>query len=199
MENQFLTGRGQKHSDALLSYFVISVIYLAAALPAFQWISQKQTGWSNVGWIALVFVLPALIGCLLGFVARKEFTRHLLRRLHINPVHPIAAAWDWKFGDMSGIFVLVTIKDGGPIAGYCGDASFTSSTPGERDLYLEKVYEIDEEGAWQDAGQRSILIKADEVRFIEFITPDQEEGIPHGEETDNDAHTPTHETVVRSA
>ena len=194
--SQFLTGRGQKHSDALLSYFVISVIYLAATLPAFQWISQKDAGWSVAGWIGLLFGLPALIGCLIGLAARKEVTRQLLRRLRINPVHPIAAAWDWKFGDMAGAYVLVTIKDGGPIAGYCGDASFISSDPGERDLYLEKVYEIDEEGTWQDAGQRSMLIKADEVRFVEFIAPQHEEGSSHGEETDSTASIPTHETVI---
>lgn len=194
--SQFLTGRGQKHSDALLSYFVISVIYLAATLPAFQWLSQNETGWSTAGWIGLVFGLPALIGCLFGLAARKEVTRRLLRRLRIHPVHPIAAAWDWKFGDMSGVYVLVTIKDGGCIAGYCGDASFISSDPSERDLYLEKVYEIDEGGTWQDAGKRSMLIKADEVRFVEFISQNHKEGATDDEETDSPASIPTHETVV---
>ena len=44
-------------------------------------------------------------------------------------VHVMPTAWDWKIGDMTEQWVLVTLKDGTRFAGLCGSDSFISSDP----------------------------------------------------------------------
>ena len=51
-------------------------------------------------------------------------------------------AWDWKFGDTSAQWVLVTLNDDTKFAGYLGLRSFISSDPGERDIYIERIYDL---------------------------------------------------------
>ncbi len=197
MRGQFLTGRGGRHADALLSYITFSAVYLMATLPLFRWAAAREGALPNLALAVLVFGGPAAFGVALGVNARKNYARRLLRWLGLNPVHPVPAAWDWKFGDTPGSYVIVTLTDGKCIYGYCGEASFASSDPAERDVYIEKVYELDEDNVWQDPGPRSMLIKAAEIRFVEFIPPETE-GEGNGEETHPADGNPTHHSVVGS-
>jgi hypothetical protein len=199
MRGQFLTGRAGKHADAMLSYFTVSAIYLTGALPAFGWLAGRDNIAASLAWAALVFAGPAVFGVMLGVNARRNYGRRLLRWIGLNPVHPVPAAWDWKFGDTSGSYVIVTLTDGKMICGYCGEASFASSDPAERDVYIEKVYQLAEDGTWEDPGPRSMLIKAAEIRFVEFIPPNIEaNGETHGEEAEPADVIPTHQTVLRA-
>ncbi|SEL62535.1 hypothetical protein SAMN05444413_11235 [Roseivivax marinus] len=198
MRGQFLTGRTGRHADAMLSYFTVSAIYLTVTLPVFGWAAQRNDIAARFAWALLVFAGPAVFGVGLGVNARKNYGRRLLRWIGLNPVHPVPAAWDWKFGDTAGSYVIVTLTDGKTICGYCGEASFASSDPAERDVYIEKVYDLAEDGTWQDPGPRSMLVKAAEIRFVEFIPPNTEpEGDSHGEEA-NAATVPTHESILRA-
>lgn len=45
-------------------------------------------------------------------------------------------------------WILVTFKDSTRVAGYCGRESFISSDPSERDIYIERVYDVDDNGTW---------------------------------------------------
>ena len=55
------------------------------------------------------------------------------------------------------------------MAGRYDVQSFASSDPSERDIFIEKVYEIQEDGPWKDVGDKGILIRPSEVRYIEFF------------------------------
>lgn len=166
---QFITGRVPSHAEAALTYLTLSLIYYALALPIVGHSIPNQISESitTFAWVVLIFVGPALFGLLLGLNAQKEWLRKILRRMGLYPVHVVPAAWDWKFGNMKEEWVLVVLKNGTRWAGFCGQASFTSSDPKERDVYVEKVYELDKDDLWQPR-ESSVLITAGEISTIEF-------------------------------
>lgn len=169
VRSQFVTGRRPPHSAAVLSYLTISVIYYALALPLLHLaLSTSGTWQSPLAWFSLIFVGPAGLGLLLGLNVQKNWLRRVLQRWHLSVVHPIPTAWDWKFGRSGYEWVLVTLKNGTRFGGFCGPESFMSSDPNERDLYIQWVYEIDDEGQWSASDERGLFIAAGEVRTIEF-------------------------------
>ena len=171
VRSQFLTGRRPSHSAALLSYLTVSVIYYALALPFVDFIlSFQEPGKGNVllTWFALIFIGPALLGLLLGVNIQKNLFRRALQCCGLNLIHVIPTAWDWKFGNMTEQWVLVTLKDGTRFAGFCGGESFMSSDPSERDIYIQWTYDIDDQNNWSSRGENGVLIAAGEVQTIEF-------------------------------
>ncbi len=169
VRSQFVTGRRPPHSASVLSYLTISVIYYALALPLLHLALSARGDWqAPVAWFSLILVGPAGLGLLLGLNVQKDWLRRLLQRWHLNVVHPIPTAWDWKFGRSGYEWVLVTLKDGTRFGGFCGPESFMSSDPKERDIYVQWVYEIDDKGQWSARDERGLLIAAGEVRTIEF-------------------------------
>lgn len=176
---QFITGRMPSHTEAALSYLTLSIIYYALAFPFVEYsVSIEGPAYWKIGaWFLLVFVGPAVFGFLLGLWAQKELGRRLLRRLQLNPVHVMPTAWDWKFSNATESWVLVVLKDDTQLAGLYGSDSFASSDPEERDLYIEKVYEIDDKNDWKPR-DNGVLITSGEIRSIEFWPYRQE--INHG-------------------
>ncbi len=175
--SQFITGRLQKHSEALLSYVALSAIYGALAVPFADFL-LPLSGTGSVSpfwWFALIFLAPAVIGVLLGISSRTEIFRKVIHKLGINPVHVMPTAWDWKFGAMKDQLVIVTLKDDTKFAGYCGRNSFMSSDAGERDIYIEKIYAWGENNSWNDAGEHGLLVSAGEIRTIEFFPVSEKE------------------------
>jgi len=49
-----------------------------------------------------------------------------------------------------------------------GRESFAASSPEERDLYIQWIYDINEDKTWSFVGEKGVLITADEVSTIEF-------------------------------
>lgn len=169
VRSQFVTGRRPSHSESVLSYLTISVIYYALALPLLHLALSTRGAWqAPLAWFSLILVGPAGLGLLLGLNVQKDWLRRILQRWHINVVHSIPTAWDWKFGRSGYEWVLVTLKNGTRFGGFCGPESFMSSDPKERDLYIQWIHEIDDEGRWSPHAERGLFIAAGEVRTIEF-------------------------------
>ena len=78
--------------------------------------------------------------------------------------------WDWIFSRTEECYVIVTLKDGTEVAGYFGTNSMASSDPDRRDIYLEKVYKIPEDGGiWEIVdGSLGIHIDGSEIALVEF-------------------------------
>lgn len=94
-------------------------------------------------------------------------------------VQAAPTAWDWKFATAEEQWVLVTLRDGSQYAGFLGADSFVSSDVDAQDIYIEKVYNLDDENAWVDCGSKSVLTGADQVKSIEFW-PEQPGGTVDG-------------------
>lgn len=170
VRTQFLTGRSPKHSEAILSYITISVIYYALSLPLVEWtLSINEPGFQkSAAWFFLIFIGPMIFGGILGLVTQKEWVRKIAQSFGLNPVHFMPTAWDWKFGNMHEQWVMVTLKDKTCFAGYCGKGSFMSSDPNERDLYIEQIYDLDKQDKWEIRERNSVYISHGEIRTIEF-------------------------------
>lgn len=174
---QFLTGRMPPAAEGILAYITVSLVYHALAFPfrpAIYGASPLSGTW-NWAWFAFVFLVPAVLGVIMGLNARRDWIGSLLRRLHLITTHPIACAWDWKFGDISDCWVLVALKNGTKWGGRLGEQSFISSDPTERDIYLQQVYEIDDDNKWTPRVS-GVWIANGEIQSIEFWPMQQENG-----------------------
>ena len=88
----------------------------------------------------------------------------------LRPISPIPTGWDWIFGRTGPCYVLVTLSDGTEIAGFFGSKSMASSDPGRKDLYVEKVYKVPDDGsAWIEVeGSLGMHVDGAQISYIEF-------------------------------
>ena len=165
---QFTTGRLPSASDAALSYLALSLIYYALIFPlAAQVVAMPRLGLASVwAWFGLVFIGPALLGLTLGLNARHGWIRSLLRRFGCSPVHHIQSAWDWRF-NREAAYVLIRLTDGTQVAGLYSNASFVSSSPDERDIYLQRTYDLTKDGEWIRRSN-TVLVASSQIVSIEF-------------------------------
>jgi hypothetical protein len=169
VRTQFLTGRMPPVAEGLLAYVTVSLVYHALAFPVAPQVygrSPTQGGWTWT-WLTFVFVIPSGLGVLLGLNARYGWTSKLLLKWKIVTTHPIGCAWDWRFSGISECWVLVVLKNEAKWAGYLGGDSFISSDPAERDIYLQQVYEVQDDGKWKPRTS-GVWISHGEIQSIEF-------------------------------
>jgi hypothetical protein len=120
--------------------------------------------------LVVIFISPLFLGLIFGLANQQQLVEQGLAILGFRTLSGFPSAWDYKFGRINEpLWVLVTLKDGSQVAGAFGKNSFASSESSERDLYLERVYRFSEDNPWQPVTKTSgILIKAEEIRYIEF-------------------------------
>lgn len=117
----------------------------------------------------IILVSPFLLGVALGVLSQRETVRRFLQRLGFSTVHPIPNAWDYFFGRTAPVWVLVTLHDGSIVSGRFAYKSFASSDRSERDLYLESLYVVAEDGPWTEVPWNAgIWIAGREIKHIEF-------------------------------
>ncbi len=173
IRSQFLAGRVASHSTTLLFYLAVSFIYNAFAYPFIRCFMpglMPDFQFNIYAWFVIIIVIPAFLGFFLGCEARNVWIYKLLRFFRLNPIHPIETTWDWKFRNITdgGEWIVVTLKTGTKIGGWFGEKSFYSTSSNERDLYIERIYNIKED-LWEpmDTG---VLIFAREIRDVQFFT-----------------------------
>jgi hypothetical protein len=184
VRSQMTTGRMSPPKESYLIYFTLSIIYYAIIFP---FIIQSLRPHADsffamyISWLLIILIIPFELGLLMGFDARFGWIRRMFSRLGLSVViHAIPTAWDYKFLQLKyPEFVLVTLKDGTKFAGFLGAGSFISSDQSERDLYLEKVYDLDEHSNWIDKGDQRLLIAAGGISTIQFW-PNTNQGDNHG-------------------
>jgi hypothetical protein len=172
---QFLTGRIPSMKDNVFGIIVLSSVYYSVVVVLVQPILDSLPGYHvyhDLAWVGLTILGPALFGCVLGAAAQKHWLARLANRLNLSVLHGIPTAWDWHFSRIrSDCYVLVTLNDGGSVAGYFGTESFASSDGGERDLYLQEELDWTEENGWKERPEKvGILIPAREIKHVEFWT-----------------------------
>ena len=120
---------------------------------------------------AEVLGLSSIIGLLLGANLSRGWNRAVLRRLAMPIVQPIQRAHDFAFGtNRQPGLVIVRYADGTCVYGYFGPASLAASDTPRSDLFLERLYTVDETGQWSETRPlRGALISLTDVRSIEFL------------------------------
>lgn len=121
--------------------------------------------------LVIIFISPLFSGLIFGLANQQQLVEQGLAILGFRTLSGFPSAWDYHFSRINEpLWVLVTLKDESQVAGRFGRKSFASSESSERDLYLEKSYKLREDNSWETVeGTVGILIKADEIRYIEFL------------------------------
>jgi hypothetical protein len=180
---QMTTGRIAPHKEAMLTYFVLSLVYYSAILPFLIALLQYSihSWWTYICWLLVIFVIPFELGILLGLQARFGWFRAILSRMRLpTSVHALPTAWDYKFSNVNDpVFVLITLKNDGKVAGFLNENSFISSEQTERDIYLDKVYDLDDNFNWIENGGQGLLIASGEISTIQFWA-NENQGEVHG-------------------
>lgn len=154
---------------------LINYVFLFGVIPLDLGNTVSSLGTTELG--AIILGGPIALALLRAIGHRHRLLGRMLARLPLlrdlsSPVDPIPAAWDWKFSrQREACWAVVRLAEGSQVAGYFGKASFSSSDPAERDLYLESVYTIDpSNNAWSETDRSDgILIKGAEIRSMEFF------------------------------
>jgi hypothetical protein len=171
IRSQFLTGRMPAFAEAVMHYFIISLIYATIAYTPMKWFIGQTGGPVSRTFLWLVFTIiaPTAVGLFLGVAVRNDWLYRFAGRIGVRPVHAAPTAWDWFFSRSRECWVVVTLKNGSTFSGWMGRDSFFSSNPSERDIFLSKIYDVDGAGTWIDRGAKSLYIAHGEVQTIEFI------------------------------
>jgi roadblock/LC7 domain-containing protein len=158
-----------KWADNLLSYAVVSVAYNAAAYPIFHakgWIPLSPWFWQ----LTLYFIFPLIVGLSIVFVDKSEKFYDWAAALGLMPVHHTPTAWDYTFRKRPPSYVIVHLEGGATVTGSWDDGSFASSTAGDRDVFISRMWRVSADDAWEIIEPpRSILICGGSIRMIEFI------------------------------
>ena len=132
---------------------------------------------ATVSFYIEILILPACLGVLFGANLHRGWNRAFLRRISMPVVHPTRRAYDFAFADREPCFLLVNFKDGGSVYGFFGQDSLAASDPARSDIFLERLYDVGNEGQWTESKpSRSALIAIDDIRSIEFVPIPTEEG-----------------------
>lgn len=176
---QFITGRLQNFNENAFSYLIITLIYYGFTFPFIEYaLSIKDPKLIRVVlWLCIVIFLPFIFGITIGIFAQKGIFRLFIQKIGINPVHPSPTAWDWWFSRHHERWVIITLKDETKFGGYFGRNSFASSDPKERDLFIEKIYVIEDDNTWTESGNKGLLVSQQEIRTMEFLPVTSEEHI----------------------
>lgn len=161
-----------------IKYFFSCVVYSIVNLALWCWlyifIFQRFNN-SQVNYFLVLICGNILTACFTGFIIgsikNSNFLQKILSFFKVRMNHPIPNAWDYFFHNTEECFVIVRLKSGNLIAGSFFANSFASSDSEGRDLYLEKIYDIDNENKWNDIPRNlGIYIGKNEVETIEFYT-----------------------------
>ncbi|WEL23636.1 hypothetical protein HBNXNv_0794 [Candidatus Nanohalovita haloferacivicina] len=90
-----------------------------------------------------------------------------------------STAWDHVLKDDKGYWTIITLNNGKKIAGKFGkEKSFATTYPQKREIYLEKLYDVDENGKFGDPVEDSkgIIISEDNFKMIELFRKGEEDG-----------------------
>lgn len=117
-----------------------------------------------VYYLLVIVILPILWPILLKAVLNIKFIKEKI-------ISPIPKSWDYYFIKRGPCFMLIHLNDGELLGGLYGLGSFASSYPEEEDLYLQEVWEIDEDGSFikKMTDTKGLLINHSAIKYIEFF------------------------------
>jgi hypothetical protein len=134
--------------------------------------------WYFLVWGLVVFILPVVCGFVTGYLAKKDWLKGFLRRFGISVLHPAPSAWDYVFARNERYWARVELSDGSVVEGIFDSNSLASGEPDEHDLFLETVFEWDEQSRQYKHLDRNagVWLSAQGIRTITFFTLEAEDG-----------------------
>ncbi len=166
-----IAGPRRDFSKSLVQVICFSAINYALCSP-FLLLSKGLDFYNHhfwayiVIWFLVLAVFPVILTILYLWLSLTE-------RIDEHLIHPIERPWDWFFRQRGREhWAIVRLKDGSILGGKFGKKSFASSDPTNPEIYLEKVWRLDDKGQFLDPVDRSagILFTGNELVSIEFFS-----------------------------
>lgn len=164
----------------LVHLFISPLTYIWAGRVVELWqnfnkvsnIGRVEFDWLVFFWLMLVlFVGPIFLAYILSSIWRANWSQSILSIIGLSRVDLTPQAWDWFFlTEEKGCWIVAELNDGTKVGGEFGDNSFVSISPHGRDIFLEKLYEITEDGNFGEKLNDTIggWINGDSVKSLGF-------------------------------
>lgn len=190
VRSAYVSGLRPKPTELLIEAIILSlivqfIVLLFAGLhgwlvarPWMEWLWEWiKVPPDTLALVVKILLAPGLLGIVLGRFLQSGWRNNLLRRFSLPVVHPVRRAHDFAFGnDRAPGLVEITYEDGTKVGGWFGEKSLAASDEDRSDLYLERVYIIDD-GDWRETiPPRSMLLNLANVRFVEFLEEEENTG-----------------------
>lgn len=122
--------------------------------------------------IVILFVGPVSWPWCIRFAVRKTTW---VRALQL----PYPSAWDYYFDERHPAFVIIHLTNGNIVGGYYGPRSYATSYPNDGDIYLEAVYELDDDGTFVEPipDTNGLLISKDAYHYVELFTSPERDAL----------------------
>lgn len=152
----------------LIDAVAYSSINYALLLWPIYWVESANLRQSNQNLYAAFYVFVLLVAPIF-WVVILTWLRSMDWFQRWVP-HPTERAWDYVFGKRNTHWIVVTLKDGNRIGGLYGSNSFASSSPVPEQIYLEKSWEINDDGGFERerVNTAGVLIVQTDILKIEF-------------------------------
>lgn len=152
----------------LLNYFLISII------------STKFNIENDLVLFVLLLSIP-IITTLILFKIRN------LDRIKCMLLSPTATSWDYFFQKRESCFILIHLNNGNKIAGFYGQDSHSSHFPNKKDIYLEQVWELDDNNAIKEPVpySKGVFIDESSIYFIEFLNCEDSQNSEESQNLEN--------------
>ncbi len=185
VRGRYVLGERAKPAEIVFEAIILSLINQLVFLflvTVAAWLKNRNPALAlefgdRVLFFAEVLLLPGILGVVFGFNLRRGWNLALFRRLSMPVVHPTRRAYDFAFSDRDESFVIIVFKDGTNVYGFFGQDSLAASDPNRSDIFLERLYDIGDDGQWSESvPSRSALVALDDIRSIEFVPIPKEQG-----------------------
>ena len=143
--------------------------------------------WIFVAWGAVtIFIAPVALGLGVGQLANLPWVDRLLDKIGLGYIDRMPSAWDYVLRLERPAYVRVRLKDGGTVGGEFSTRSFASTTPSRADIYLERVWQLDENDNFVQplVDNWGVWIAHDTIGQIEFFSSGSHKDDDHGEGPD---------------
>jgi len=156
-KNSFLEAVG----FSVLNFAALSWLFLIVFSPGF---SKNHPILFSLIVFSIFFVFPALWPII--FVRLSKW-----KRISKYIISPISMPWDYVFSKRKSAWVIAHLKDGRKIGGKYSINSRASAYPNQRQIYIEELWVLKENGGFNKPIERSggAIIFEDEISIIEFF------------------------------
>lgn len=146
---------------SVLNFTVLSWLIILISSPDFN---KNRPILYFICIIIIFFIFPTIWPLLFIKASKsKIFKKYILS--------PVNMPWDDVFSKREAYWVIIHMKDGRKIGGKYGTLSRASAFPNQRQIYLETLWEIDDNNAFIKKIERNkgAIFFEDEISIIEFF------------------------------
>lgn len=161
--------------------------------------AQGQTRTVGAVVLVVVLVLPWAAARVVYYVTTagwwinsvRRITEKLSLRRHWDPT---PNAWDYAFKNRDKRWwIRIQLPDGVWVGGLLSDASYASSWPEGRDIFIETAYKIDSDGVFGDevTAAGGIWVRCDHALTVDFLPVEEDHEAEEQTEGDGDGDDAT--------